>query len=230
MEPIIYKPSIYKGAGIYKTGAEGGGGGGGGGFLPDGYKKVSYIQTDGTANCVIELDNTITCGQRQVNLNFMLGPSLSNGLKSVLRIDDEKGFVNKFCYEVDIGDWSKVRPTLQVTANDMVIVNYSGGSYISFADKEKVCINEKNTQNSFITNFDTNSARYIRKNIKKISLFESVNSGTKLLDSFILDADTNKVVFTLLPCQEVDTSLYGFFDVVGQQFYSATTGSFTGGL
>ena len=32
MEPTIYKPSIYKGAGIYKTGAEGGGGGGGGGY------------------------------------------------------------------------------------------------------------------------------------------------------------------------------------------------------
>ena len=30
MELTIYKPSIYKGAGIYKTGAEGGGGGGGG--------------------------------------------------------------------------------------------------------------------------------------------------------------------------------------------------------
>lgn len=29
MEPTIYKPSIYKGSGIYKTGAEGGGGGGG---------------------------------------------------------------------------------------------------------------------------------------------------------------------------------------------------------
>lgn len=29
MEPTIYKPSIYKGAGIYKTGTEGGGGGGG---------------------------------------------------------------------------------------------------------------------------------------------------------------------------------------------------------
>lgn len=28
MEPTIYKPSIYKGAGIYKTGTEGGGGGG----------------------------------------------------------------------------------------------------------------------------------------------------------------------------------------------------------
>lgn len=30
MEPTIYKPSIYKGAGIYKAGAGGGGGGGGG--------------------------------------------------------------------------------------------------------------------------------------------------------------------------------------------------------
>lgn len=29
MEPTIYKPGIYKGAGIYKAGAEGGGGGGG---------------------------------------------------------------------------------------------------------------------------------------------------------------------------------------------------------
>ena len=27
MEPTIYKPSIYKGAGVYKTGAAGGGGG-----------------------------------------------------------------------------------------------------------------------------------------------------------------------------------------------------------
>lgn len=30
MKPTIYKPSIYKGAGIYKIGSEGGGGGGGG--------------------------------------------------------------------------------------------------------------------------------------------------------------------------------------------------------
>lgn len=35
MEPTIYKPSIYKGAGIYKTGAEGGGGGG---DLPDAFE------------------------------------------------------------------------------------------------------------------------------------------------------------------------------------------------
>ena len=41
MEPMIYKPSIYNGAGIYKAGAEGGGGGGG---LPDGYKQCAYFE------------------------------------------------------------------------------------------------------------------------------------------------------------------------------------------
>ena len=45
MEPTIYKPSIYNGAGIYNNGA---GGGGGGGDLPEGYKRVSYIENPTT--------------------------------------------------------------------------------------------------------------------------------------------------------------------------------------
>lgn len=41
MEPMIYKPSIYKGDGIYK-GA--GGGGGGGGVFPDGFKIYQRLE------------------------------------------------------------------------------------------------------------------------------------------------------------------------------------------
>lgn len=46
MEPTIYKPSIYKGAGIYKTGAEGGGGGGGSAVvpIPEEYTEIDYLQ------------------------------------------------------------------------------------------------------------------------------------------------------------------------------------------
>lgn len=40
-EPTIYKPSIYKGNGIYKNGA--GGGGGGGGILPEGYTQIEKV-------------------------------------------------------------------------------------------------------------------------------------------------------------------------------------------
>lgn len=43
MEPTIYKPSIYKGAGIYKTGS----GGGGGDTNPDGsIKKIALLNKD----------------------------------------------------------------------------------------------------------------------------------------------------------------------------------------
>ena len=49
MEPTIYKPSIYKGAGIYKTGAGGGGGGGqvipG---LPSNYTPINAVRISQT--------------------------------------------------------------------------------------------------------------------------------------------------------------------------------------
>ncbi len=45
MEPRIYKPSIYKGAGVYKTGAGGGGGGGGAVVpIPEEYTEIDYLQ------------------------------------------------------------------------------------------------------------------------------------------------------------------------------------------
>lgn len=48
MEPKIYKPGIYKGAGIYKIGAEGGGGGGGGVkvFFHKSYALLGNIEVD----------------------------------------------------------------------------------------------------------------------------------------------------------------------------------------
>lgn len=69
MEPTIYKPSIYKDAGIYKTGAEGGGGGGGG-DLPDGYKK-GVIKLNTTSNCSIPLNSS----NLQINENSILKAS-----------------------------------------------------------------------------------------------------------------------------------------------------------
>ncbi len=59
MEPSIYKPSIYKGAGIYKTGTGGGGGGGTSNFIC-GKKYKSVIMPDGKEWTVENLDLEIT--------------------------------------------------------------------------------------------------------------------------------------------------------------------------
>lgn len=52
MEPTIYKPSIYKGAGIYKTGA--GGGGGGFGVI---IGNSGYIDIGGVVHPYIEIND-----------------------------------------------------------------------------------------------------------------------------------------------------------------------------
>ena len=55
MEPTIYKPSIYKGAGIYKIGAEGGGGGG---DLPDAFELLENkaIRWNNSSNSTFTFD------------------------------------------------------------------------------------------------------------------------------------------------------------------------------
>lgn len=61
MEPTIYKPSIYKGAGIYKSGAEGGGGGNlpvNGGMLYRGYFTSDAIKKSIKQDNVFEFNDT----------------------------------------------------------------------------------------------------------------------------------------------------------------------------
>lgn len=58
MEPTIYKPSIYKGAGIYKNGESGSGGGGG--VVPEEYFELEYLEISrnvGPANFIISLND-----------------------------------------------------------------------------------------------------------------------------------------------------------------------------
>lgn len=52
MEPTIYKPSIYKGAGIYKAGGESGGGGGSS-ILPEGVEELESV---GVVNANVSVD------------------------------------------------------------------------------------------------------------------------------------------------------------------------------
>lgn len=64
MEPTIYKPSIYKGAGIYKNG--GGGGGGGGSENPDGSIKKFALLNKNTSH-FLEIPGTF---QTKYKYNF----------------------------------------------------------------------------------------------------------------------------------------------------------------
>jgi hypothetical protein len=69
MEPSIYKPSIYKGAGIYKIGAEGGGGGSVGPLIIDGkeYGVIEYQVLYGPKISLVTSDLQLKAGTSGVD-------------------------------------------------------------------------------------------------------------------------------------------------------------------
>ena len=93
MEPTIYKPSIYKGAGIYKAGAEGGGGGGGQNF---GVFLLNFIANSQGNVITLELDeflksdNTISFSiirKSNANNDFVAFKNSNNVICSRLSFD-----------------------------------------------------------------------------------------------------------------------------------------------
>lgn len=209
---------------------------GGGGFLPDGYKKVSYIETDGTAWADHTLDETVVCTTRQMNINISFNASLAganDNYKNCVALFDENSLFDSVCvHEMTDG---KVRPGIGYRetnwSESYISMNYSH-------DTDKLVINFKYYGRQMETNLGTYNNRYhsLYSNIKRFVLFGQVLSGQgnpipmRLLDSFITDSSTDKVVFTLLPCYEIESGKYGFYDAIGGKFYTSTTGSFTGGL
>ena len=220
MEPTIYKPSIYKGAGIYKTGAEGGGGGG---YLPEGYKKITYLETDGTSFCQYNLDEVIRCDNIQMNVNFEIHKNIfAPGYKDTefFMVYNEQGRKNGFGFRLGASEYIPYFYTTNIT--------YGLSNHIN---SERCVIEFKNTSSQLITNYGSRGIGDVQNNIKSFRLFtDNRPKELRVLDSFILDGDTNKVIFTILPCIEIETGIYGFFDIIGNKFYSATTGTFTGGL
>lgn len=76
MEPTIYKPSIYKGTGIYKAGTEGGGGSG----VPVEYYELEYFEIkrdNGGANFVINLP-TFNNKDKNIEIIFEIEKYIEN--------------------------------------------------------------------------------------------------------------------------------------------------------
>lgn len=82
MEPTIYKPSIYKGAGIYNTGAEGGGGG----DIPNIFKNVYMpVISFGTQSYLnIDNENKLIYSKEQ---EFVICPKLNFDWRNINKIE-----------------------------------------------------------------------------------------------------------------------------------------------
>lgn len=127
MEPTIYKPSIYKGAGIYKTGAEGGGGGASLPFDVD-FSRIDFSVSNPEYNGVIFY-------QKQCRFNgvsLCVGSDYSNNspffkLEHITHQLGEWTKIEVIVNRVDVNNYRYILPAMQgfTVGNESLFSNYA---------------------------------------------------------------------------------------------------------
>lgn len=218
MEPTIYKPSIYKGAGIYKTGAEGGGGNVN---LYDFFEVVDNIYMNDMYNAYppYQLAETVN------NDDFLLEASIFIPNTS---INDSATFVvmntyNSYSQLVYLSCPGTVNPrTIRYSnnykSNDITTPNLSQN--VEF--KIDAPINAKWNNNSLtISNPDLINLSYIWPLQTKTGNAQGNLMKAGLKGMTITKKSTNKVICQFVPVKRKIDNVVGLFEFVKGVFYTS---------
>jgi len=214
MEPTIYKPSIYKGAGIYKTGAEGGGG-----DLPEGYTPAIYGRTNGS----VSLEFT------DLNVNYNDKFVIELDLKTLQSVGS-LGFYaiagSKYIY-TDTGSISGSSFTPRYSYNGNTTssanwLNYSNGGLIRITCNKRYCTIDNDLSNYHKTIDRNTTATDVI--IDKLGLFSWSRNGTThpfegtIYSLKVYDKDNpDKLNADFVPCSN-ENNVLGFYEKISGQF------------
>ena len=215
MEPTIYKPSIYKGAGIYKAGAEGGGGGGS--DLPEGYKRALGCKSRGSiylefTGLNVDINDTykikfrIALNAPSASTMAFFGASASNKQMNLFGAY-YSGSGNQLGYTY--------YGNSQITG---VMMQYPTEYIIEATAKKRFC-----TYKSFNYNHTINrGGDYEDEKITKLNIFSNEHNESlfigEILEFIIYDKDdANKVNAEFIPAYD-ENNILGFYEKISGQF------------
>ena len=219
MEPTIYKPSIYKGTGIYKTGAEGGGGG----IPPE--VPAEYLQgyavdnpnglgdTNGLIS--IPVNNITSSDYIEVNLYPIHHNNDGEGVRFLDNTTDGAfQFYNKYKYDPGVM-LSKVEGTAM--SSRLFVNNQSQSDSVIF----RLNAPTASVNNGLDIKKDGTVLTTI--NIVRILIFFSPDryrGSVGKIEVWDSDHITNKIM--LIPAKEKESGHVGFYDKVSGNFYYST--------
>lgn len=215
MEPTIYKPSIYKGAGIYKVGAEGGGGGG---DLPEGYKRAIGCTSRGNIYLKftgLDIDiNDIYKIKFRISLN---APSATSMCFFGAKTSSNKEINTYGAYY----SGSEILAGYTYYGNSQVtgtFIQYPTEYIIEATAKKRLCTYKSVNYNNTINR----GGDYPDEKISELNIFSSANNGNLFvgeIDEFIIydKDDVNKVNAEFIPAFD-DNNILGFYEKISGQF------------
>ena len=220
MEPTIYKPSIYKGAGIYNIGGGGGGGGGIPPEVPEEYLQGYAVDNPnglGDANGLINIPvNNITSSDYiEVNLYPIHHNNDGEGVRFLDNTTDGAfQFYNKYNYYPGV-----MLSTVDGTAmtSRLFVNNQSQSDSVIFRlNAPTASVNnglDIKKDGTVLTTID----------IVRILIFYSpyqYSGAVGKIEVWDSDHITNKIM--LIPAKEKESGHVGFYDKVSGNFYYST--------
>ena len=216
-EPTIYKPSIYNGNGVYNNG-----GGGGGGDLPAEYEQCNYIESDGTAYLYAQISHAQTNTLRSMSAKY--SPVVKNDNNKYLFFAVRNyGFGGYSAFGVQNTD------LLFVVSGQ--IFGDSNSEYLNFVEQKMIGSSGTTISSNYTT--DKVLGNNILQSFDRVYLFRFPDEGTisagKFFGAKFRNENENKDIIDFIPAKRISDGVYGVWENVGKNFYSAYTGSFTGG-
>ena len=236
MEPTIYKPSIYNGAGIYKTGAEGGAEGGG--DLPDEYEERMYIYNTSNGSAMIDLSSL---GRKFVfsdKFEFLFSPGdlkidadIDVGFQVLARNQNIawRYFVTR-CFK---SQWCSISAASRYDTS-IPEIHYTNTGLKNYGMPEIFKIENDGQVLKMIINgqvFDLYSYSTYGGADPAYSLYFFYNDGhencpnTKIFSMKIFEGTTDKLKLWVKPCVRKLDGAPGLFDIVTETFFTAATPS-----
>lgn len=214
MEPTIYKPSIYKGAGIYKTGAGGGGQPGDRPDLPAGFEILGAIYWNDTYN-------SMSSDGIQILPATNKGKIISKFYKP--NTDDQNDYASLFL----LGDWYSRYCDVSTNTYIKSVDVKNNSSTFSLTKKFGVGLHEIILQQNKCTIDGIEyTIPYIERNGITVCFPFPLNGGRMKPDpifamyEFKVIDDADKVIVDFVPVKRKLDNALGVFDVASGNFYT----------
>lgn len=208
MEPTIYKPSIYNGAGIYKAGAEGGGDP----PIPEEYKKLLFIKcTTNSGTPEISGGGMVINYNDKINLHCYFDSTI-NGQNYMYFFYTWEFKQRSLKFE---GSGQRVFHRWNATTSNEQATNFTSGDLVIEAGANLNKINGV----EYVNNTGTYDADKTLGRIFHFALPQNCMAFSfKVLDN----ADNLK--YNLVPVKRVADSVLGFYDTINKNFIAAISG------
>lgn len=221
MEPMIYKPSIYKGVGVYNIGA---GGGGGEPIVPEDYKELLYVIFNAQSSTFV-LYNGLSIGSASDEKKISTD-DIIEGLVEYPIISPPGGFESDVFFGTQYTGTNQRNATIRFSSSNIrfYAANDSGSYDVDASYPNPQFVHYKQSRTNTIIN-DTYTINHTPATTNQNARISSIMGGvTANVKFFYLKAykENGDIINLFKPVVRKLDNVAGIYDLITERFFTSS--------